>query len=233
MARSRSVPDTDPYPWPWDGRFDVARLAVVVTGVQRSYADASVDVPGTLDRIECVSTAVRRAGGVVCHVRHTSPGTRARPLLPEIGRADWAPVVRPAPDDVLVSASGHDGFFGSALDAELRSRGRDLVVAVGLAAEVTVSSTVRSANDRGYECLTLVDAAAPLHVTTGHHEHRSVTMSGGIFGALGTVDALLATLRDAAVPLEPAPAPGAATDPAVPLTTGPVPNEPAALEEPA
>jgi nicotinamidase-related amidase len=53
---------------------------------------------------------------------------------------------------------------------------------------------VRSANDRGYECLTLTDATAPLDAGTGARELRSITMSGGIFGAIGTATSLLDAL---------------------------------------
>lgn len=190
-----TIPSTQPYPWPWDGAFRPERLALVVTGVQRAHAEASQDVPTALDRIESLSSAVRRAGGIVCHVRHTSPGTRSRPLLPVVGEEGWAPVLRPAPEDVLVSSAGHDGFFGGSLDQELRSRDRDLLVVVGLAAEVTVSCTVRSANDRGYECLTPVDVSATLDDWTAEHELSSVTMSGGIFGAIGPVAPLLEELQ--------------------------------------
>lgn len=204
---ARVVPDTIPYPWPWDERFDPTRLALVVTGVQRSYAEASTGVPAVLDRIEVLSTAVRRAGGIVCHVRHTSPWSAHHPLLPPVGGSGWAPVVRPGPEDVLVGVGGHDGFCGGSLDLELRSRGRDLVVAVGLAAEVTVSGTVRSANDRGYECLTVADASAPLSPFTGRHELHSITMSGGIFGAVGTSTAILASLPNSPSRVEPVPVP--------------------------
>jgi nicotinamidase-related amidase len=91
----------------------------------------------------------------------------------------------------VVTAAGHDAFCGSDLELELRARGLRNIVAVGLAAEVAVSCSVRSANDRGFECLTLADATAPLDLATGQRELRSITMSGGIFGAIGTVAALL------------------------------------------
>ncbi|UDY37266.1 cysteine hydrolase family protein [Dermatobacter hominis] len=220
-----TIPSTEPYPWPWDGAFDPTRLALVVTGVQRAHAEASLDVPTAIDRIEELSGAVRRSGGIVCHVRHTSPAARPRPLLPEVGMEAWAPVLRPGPEDVLVSAAGHDGFFGSSLDQELRSRRRDLLVVVGLAAEVTVSCTVRSANDRGYECLTPIDVSAPLDPWTSEHELHSVTMSGGIFGAIGPVAPLLESLQQ-----HRSAAPAAASAPSRPE---PSPDHEPALEESA
>jgi nicotinamidase-related amidase len=203
-----TVADTDPYPWPWNGVLDPAHLCLVVAGAQRVHAAASPAAHDVAEVIDAVAVAVRRAGGTVCHLRHTAPTSvgrgRRRPLLPELGEEGWAPVLRPSHDDLVVTATGHDGFCGSGLDLELRARGIELVVAVGMAAEVAVSCTVRSANDRGYECLTLSDAVAPLDPATGARELHSITMSGGIFGAVGTSDALLSALESlhqpAAVP---------------------------------
>jgi nicotinamidase-related amidase len=192
------IPDTDPYPWPWNGELDPTRMCLLVAGVQRVHADASPTAHEVAKVIDGLAGVLRRSGATVCHVRHTAPSGppvgRPRPLLPSLGDEGWAPVLRPAHDDLVVTASGHDGFCGSGLDLELRARRIDLIVAVGMAAEVAVSCTVRSANDRGYECLTLSDATAPLDSSTGERELHSVTMSGGIFGAVGTSDGLLAAL---------------------------------------
>lgn len=208
VADPVNVADTRPYPWPWNGVLDPARLCLVVAGAQRVHAAASPTAHDVAEVIDAVAGAVRRAGATVCHLRHTAPTSvgagRRRPLLPELGEEGWAPVLRPSHDDLVVTATGHDGFCGSGLDLELRARGIELLVAVGMAAEVAVSCTVRSANDRGYECLTLSDAVAPLDPATGARELHSITMSGGIFGAVGTSDALLSALESlhqpAAVP---------------------------------
>lgn len=198
-AEPTTVADTDPYPWPWNGLLDPTRTCLVIAGAQRVHADASPTAHEVAEVIDGVAVALRRRGATVCHVRHTAPTgafvRRPRPLLPEVGDQGWAPVLRTSHHDLVVTAGGHDAFFGSALDSELRARGIDTLVVVGMAAEVTVSCTVRSANDRGYECLTLSDATAPLDPHTGRRELHSVTMSGGIFGAVGTSDALLAALE--------------------------------------
>ncbi len=204
------VAGTIPYPWPWYGSLVPERTGLVVCGVQRVHAAASPTARPVGERIAALSRAVRRFGGTVVHVRHRAPDAgspapahRERPLLPRVGDPDWAPVLSPSPTDVVVDATGHDGFCGSGLDGELRARGVDTLVVVGFAAEVAVSSTVRAANDRGYECLTVSDAAAPLDAETGHHHLHSITMSGGIFGAVGTTDALLDALQLDALQLEP------------------------------
>ncbi len=102
--------------------------------------------------------------------------------------------VTPAADDLVIDAPGWDASYGSTLDHDLRTAGRDHLVLAGLASEITVDSTVRTLNDRGYECLVLTDACAPVHAELGRRAHASLTMSGGIFGALGSSSALLAAL---------------------------------------
>ena len=93
-----------------------------------------------------------------------------------------------------VTAAGIDAFFGGPLDAVLRSRGTDHLLLVGLGLESTVHSTMRSANDRGYECLLVVDACAPLDPAALPHAVSMVEMSGGIFGAVGLTEPVLAAL---------------------------------------
>ena len=53
---------------------------------------------------------------------------------------------------------------------------------------------MRSANDRGYECLLVVDACAPLEPELVPAAISMVEMSGGIFGAVGTTAPVLAAL---------------------------------------
>jgi nicotinamidase-related amidase len=57
-----------------------------------------------------------------------------------------------------------------------------------------VHSTLRSANDTGYECLLVADACSAHDPALVASSISSVEMSGGIFGAIGTTDAVLAAL---------------------------------------
>ena len=92
---------------------------------------------------------------------------------------------------MVVDCVGMSGFSGSALDVELRRRGIDRLAIGGLGLESAVYSTLGAANDRGYECLALTDAVAFHDSSVGRRALASITMSGGIFGALGTTTALL------------------------------------------
>ncbi len=174
---------TDPYPWPYDGVLDGRRLALVIAGAQRRWAG---DGDPVLHRLAALAAALHRSGGIVVCLRHTSPGAssgRGMPLA-----VGWA--------DEWVEAAGLDGFFGSRLDPELRAGGVDRLLLGGFGLEGPVHSTLRGANDRGYECLTLSDACLAVDPECREGALRSITMSGGIFGAVGTTVAVCEALEE-------------------------------------
>ncbi|MET0276317.1 MAG: isochorismatase family cysteine hydrolase [Acidimicrobiia bacterium] len=188
--------DTIPYPWPYDGADGLApeRLALVIAGAQQHWTYLADD--DAVAGIAALADTLRDAGVLIVFVRHARPLHTRRPRhdLPIEGTRGWELSITPNARDLVVDTRSCDGFFGDHLDFELRARGRDHLLACGFAAEVLVDGTVRSANDRGYECLTLRDAAVPLHPDTGERVLASVTMSGGIFGAVGSTDAVLTAL---------------------------------------
>lgn len=184
----------DPYPWPYDGDVEPRRLALVIAGAQGAWKRRSAAPEETAGVLRAVAEAVRRAGGLVIHLRHGSSAGGPGGLPPARHDPGWALVTDPAPLDLIVDAGGIDGFCGGTLDQELRSRRIDTLVLAGYGAEAAVSSTLRSANDRGYECLTLVDGTAPFDAGIGLRALHSITMSGGIFGAIASSDTLLHAL---------------------------------------
>jgi nicotinamidase-related amidase len=187
------VADTIPYPWPYDGTVDPSHLALIVTGAQARWS--ALD-DGTLAVIGQLADTLRVLDVLVVHVRHARPGQAGRPGrdLPERGEPDWELALPTARGDLVIDTPAHDAFLSGWLDVELRARRRTHLLLTGLGAEVMADSTLRSANDRGYECLTLVDATVPFDPVTGARALASITMSGGIFGAVGSTAAVLAAL---------------------------------------
>jgi nicotinamidase-related amidase len=194
------VAGTVPYAWPYHHQFDPTAVTLVLCGVQVGLAAASPDATEVSERLVALATTVRDAGGHVVWVRHGTRPRAARPIpfLPARGSPEWQLAVLPAPDDVVVDAAGWDGCYGSDLDHALRAVAARDVLLGGIASELTVDSTVRTLNDRGHECLVLTDGCAPLDRSLGAAAHHSLTMSGGIFGALGTVHATVDALAAAA-----------------------------------
>ncbi len=201
----RVVAGTVPYAWPWDGHLAGGRLALVCAGSDPTWRRAAPLDDLARRRLASATASVRAAGGIVVHVSHAAP-SRPGPFLGSVpsdpdGGADPGDPVDPR--DHAVVAAGVDGFYGSPLDTLLRSAGRDQLVLAGWGLEGPVHSTMRTANDQGYECLLLTDAVGAGSTATGDPALSIVTMSGGIFGALGSTDALCAALA----PLTTAPDP--------------------------
>jgi nicotinamidase-related amidase len=105
-------------------------------------------------------------------------------------------VFEPSPDDLVVTCTGMSGFAGGPLDLRLRALARDHVAVGGLGLETAVYSTLGGANDRGYEGLALADASAAHDPATAARALSSITMSGGIFGAVGTTSDLWDLLEE-------------------------------------
>lgn len=172
------VAGTDPYPWPYDGRLDGPILALVLAGWDVSWLERSVDPAPHRDAVGRLADAVARWGGLVVGVAHRG----AAPLpLPRTG--------------VTLAADGLDAFHGGPLDGVLRRGGRTHLLVAGLGLEGPVHSTLRSANDRGYECLLVTDASAPLTTGLVDAAAKTVTMSGGIFGAIATTTPVVEALH--------------------------------------
>jgi nicotinamidase-related amidase len=197
-AQATYVAGSIPYPWPYDGMLDPRRTALLICGAQAAIAAQCEGAPELLDRVLALACTVRVDGGTVVWLRHGSTSNderrAGRAFLPARHSRGWKLTATPFPDDVVVDCSGWDGCFGSDLDNALRSRGIRTIAIGGFASEVTVDSTVRTLNDQGHECLVLTDCCAPLDEQLGARAHASVTMSGGIFGALGTSSAFAAAL---------------------------------------
>ena len=184
MADPVHLSGTQPYPWPYDGILDPARLALVVAGGQAWWAARTVDPEEVLATLRIAAKVVREAGGVVVVLRHA------------LRHPTGEPVFVPAADDVVVDCAGMSGFSAGGLDGELRRRGIDRLAVGGLGMETAVYSTLGAANDRGYECLALADASAFHDADVGPRALASITMSGGIFAAVGTTTALCDALVD-------------------------------------
>jgi nicotinamidase-related amidase len=207
---------SQPYPWPWDADpgepLTGTRLALLCVAVQPSFSRTTVGAEAVTLTVGLLARALRQAGAVVVCV---TVGARPHPLRPSDLRVDGGEAPDPliaAYADELVVSPGLDGFFATPLESILRDLARDRLVLCGLGAESAVDSTLRSGNDRGFECLTLVDAVAPHSTDLVAHTHSSVVMSGGIFGAIGTTSDLLGALGHGADPVPVTPAPAVAQE---------------------
>jgi nicotinamidase-related amidase len=108
---------------------------------------------------------------------------------------DIIPELYPLSSEPVIDKPGKGAFFGTDLQAILQNRGIQKLVVTGVTTEVCVNTTVREANDRGYECLVLEDCVGSYFPEFQEMGLKMIKAQGGIFGWVSDSARILAALK--------------------------------------
>jgi biuret amidohydrolase len=178
---------------------DVTRVATIVPDVARLIAGcraAAVPVIHTkeahkADLSDC-PVAKRTRGHA--KLRIGDQGPMGRILIAGEPGNDIVPALAPIAGEAVVEKPGKGAFYRTQLRELLHERGLSHLALCGVTTEVCVQTTMREANDRGYECLLIEDATESYFAEFKQATLDMVRAQGAIVGWTATIDQFLAAL---------------------------------------
>ena len=222
MLKDFSV-NARPFDFPYDGRLDPARAALLVIDLQVDFLASDgyfarkgydpAPLRAILPAVSALLAAARAAGFLIVHTRQGYRSDMADMTDYERWRRRRAgldgttvmmrdtpgygivPEIAVAATDVVVDKTANGAFTHTDLDHVLRARDVTHLLFTGCTTDVCVHSTLREAVDRNFQCLLIEDACASADRYAHEAAIHMVTVEDGVFGAVATAADVLAALR--------------------------------------
>lgn len=180
---------------------DVSRLTAIVPALADLIAacrETSVPVIHTRechkpDLSDC--PPAKRLRGAPS-LRIGDPGPMGRILIAGEPGAEIVPELAPAPGEIVIDKPGKGAFYATGFGAALTGLGVTHLLMTGVTTEVCVQTTMREANDRGYDCLMVEDCTESYFPKLKAATLDMVRAQGGIVGWTAPSAAVIASLGD-------------------------------------
>jgi nicotinamidase-related amidase len=196
---------------------DMQRDFVEPGGFGASLGNDVTRLQAIIPTCVAVLAAWRAAGGWVVHTREGHPpdlgdcppakrlrgnptlrigdvGPMGRVLVQgEPGHA-IIPALAPIAGELVIDKPGKGAFYNTPLGAQLQARGVRSLVVMGVTTEVCVQTTMREANDRGYDALLVEDGTDSYFPEFKAATLAMITAQGGIVGWVAPAAAVVAAL---------------------------------------
>jgi len=181
---------------------DVSRLAPAIAPAQRlisAFRRAKLPIIHTReahrpDLSDCPPAKLTRGGAAL---RIGDPGPMGRILISGEPGVAIIPELAPAPGEIVIDKPGKGAFYATPLGETLKKLGIGHLVVGGVTTEVCVQTTLREANDRGYECVLAEDATESYFPEFKAATLAMVRAQGAIVGWTATADQVIAAFETA------------------------------------
>ncbi|AZO54305.1 MULTISPECIES: cysteine hydrolase [unclassified Mesorhizobium] len=181
---------------------DVGRITAIVPTVKKlieGFRAASLPVIHTMEchrpDLSDLPLAKRNRGNPSIRIGDLGPMGRVL-ISGEPGTAILDELA-PLPGEIVIEKPGKGAFYATGFGDDLKRLGAQQLVFAGVTTEVCVQTTMREANDRGYECLLAEDATESYFAEFKAAAIAMIRAQGAIVGWTATVDQVLEGIANA------------------------------------